>query len=93
MKCPRCSLINPDTALICDCGWDFSIGNKLKCPKCQSEMKAGVYVGSEMAIRWINIDEDENTSFWDILRTLRRLPVKTYRCISCSYLESYAWEE
>src|SRR6266581_3490538 len=23
MKCPRCKLINPDTALRCDCGYDF----------------------------------------------------------------------
>jgi uncharacterized RDD family membrane protein YckC len=24
MKCPRCGLINPETAMRCDCGWDFS---------------------------------------------------------------------
>jgi hypothetical protein len=24
MKCPRCGLINPDTALRCDCGYDFA---------------------------------------------------------------------
>jgi|SRR6266508_2329265 uncharacterized RDD family membrane protein YckC len=26
MNCPRCNLINPDSALRCDCGWDFSKG-------------------------------------------------------------------
>lgn len=26
MRCPRCKLINPDTALWCDCGYDFSSG-------------------------------------------------------------------
>jgi uncharacterized RDD family membrane protein YckC len=26
MKCPRCGLINPETALRCDCGWDFGTG-------------------------------------------------------------------
>jgi hypothetical protein len=26
MKCPRCKLINPDTAQRCDCGYDFATG-------------------------------------------------------------------
>lgn len=24
MKCPYCGLINPETALRCDCGYDFA---------------------------------------------------------------------
>jgi len=27
MKCPECGLINPDTALRCDCGYDFATGD------------------------------------------------------------------
>ena len=26
MHCPRCRLINPDTAARCDCGYDFETG-------------------------------------------------------------------
>jgi uncharacterized RDD family membrane protein YckC len=26
MNCPRCNLIIPDSAIRCDCGWDFSMG-------------------------------------------------------------------
>ena len=31
MKCPNCKLINPETALRCDCGYDFQSG-KMKAP-------------------------------------------------------------
>ena len=43
MKCPNCRLINPDTALRCDCGYDFQSkqvkesylkDKKECCPKC-----------------------------------------------------------
>ena len=26
MKCPNCGFINPETALSCDCGYDFATG-------------------------------------------------------------------
>lgn len=26
MLCPKCRLINPDSSLVCDCGYDFSTG-------------------------------------------------------------------
>jgi hypothetical protein len=30
MKCPKCGLINPDTAQRCDCGYDFPSGEMKK---------------------------------------------------------------
>ncbi|MBA7655404.1 hypothetical protein ES703_63308 [subsurface metagenome] len=29
-KCPKCGLINPDTAVICDCGWCLQC--EIVCP-------------------------------------------------------------
>jgi hypothetical protein len=35
MKCPKCGLINPESALWCDCGYDFKTGIvRAKCPRC-----------------------------------------------------------
>lgn len=34
MNCPQCRLINPDTALRCDCGYDFPSG-KMRDPLVQ----------------------------------------------------------
>lgn len=25
-RCPRCNLVNPETAAVCDCGWSFTEG-------------------------------------------------------------------
>ena len=32
-KCPNCNLINPDSAMICDCGYNFSQGTVRKSPQ------------------------------------------------------------
>jgi len=49
MKCPKCSLINPDSVLRCDCGYDFESGQVKEsysvdpsvgtCPKCGAKVK------------------------------------------------------
>src|SRR5262245_35671390 len=44
MKCPNCKLINPDTALRCDCGYDFQSG-KMKDPYFVDVAAIPVWVG------------------------------------------------
>jgi uncharacterized OB-fold protein len=35
--CPRCGLVNPPVAEVCDCGYSFARGDvKVYCPKCRA---------------------------------------------------------
>ena len=38
-ECPNCGLINPDTELSCECGYDFTTGQIKKSYLSQSELK------------------------------------------------------
>ncbi|HKX29716.1 MAG TPA: PF20097 family protein [Blastocatellia bacterium] len=91
MNCPRCDLINPDTALRCDCGWDFSTGSAIKCAKCHGEMEEGIVGGHNHQVKtWIKADP--KAGFWEMPKRIggeRRL-IRTYRCTNCGYLELYA---
>ena len=44
MLCPRCRLINPDSALLCDCGYDFIAGVARPGP---------TVVSVSAALRWV----------------------------------------
>lgn len=76
----------------------------LKCPKCQGEMELGfapdLAQGGVFAGQWIKGAPKRST--WGRwighhivkLKGLRSaIPIGTYRCQSCGYLESYAREE
>lgn len=39
MKCPNCGLINPDTAMWCDCGYDFQARAQRKRPELNQTVK------------------------------------------------------
>lgn len=42
MQCPRCRLINPDTALRCDCGYDFETQRMQKPYSVEQGMSARI---------------------------------------------------
>ncbi len=71
------------------------INSEMACPKCKSAMEEGFIVdfahgGSKKVSDWVEGELAE--SFWWGLKTWNREKhrVKTYRCIQCGYLESYA---
>ncbi len=66
-----------------------------ECPKCRSRMERGFTIdhGDYSTLKvaeWV--EGPPERSFWTGLRTKGRevLPIATYRCERCGYLESYA---
>jgi len=68
----------------------------LQCPKCGRPMDAGYVLdvthGAMAQSSWV--EGEPERSFWTGLKVKghQRLPVLTYRCTGCGYLESYARE-
>ncbi|HXI20046.1 MAG TPA: PF20097 family protein [Gemmatimonadales bacterium] len=65
------------------------------CPKCECPMEPGVlldrgHYDSLGTAEWLEGNPEK--SIWTGLKTKgkERLPVRTYRCPQCGYLESYA---
>jgi hypothetical protein len=68
-----------------------------KCPKCKGVMETGFIVDFDddsgiKVSRWVEGVPEE--SFWSGLKVddRRQMEIRTYRCIGCGYLESYAPE-
>ncbi len=65
-----------------------------RCAKCENVMEAGYVLdqtyGAMTQSQWI--DGAPEQGFWTGLKVRghQRLPVTTYRCTKCGYLESYA---
>lgn len=66
-----------------------------ECPKCRITMESGLlldkgHANSLIATEWLEGAAEKN--FWTGLKTKgkERLPVQTFRCPRCGYLESYA---
>ncbi|WP_010583176.1 PF20097 family protein [Schlesneria paludicola] len=80
----------------------------LSCPKCQDEMIQGYVLdytyGAVLVSQWaegqpqnswrgtLKVPMKESTSFLPSMK-YRTIPVATFRCQSCGFLESYAREE
>jgi hypothetical protein len=66
----------------------------LECPKCSAPMEEGYVVdfthGGYRGSTWIS--DPPEKSFWTGLRIQghRQIPVRTFRCGRCGFLESYA---
>ena len=66
------------------------------CPKCQSSMKVGFTLdhtyGSRAAASWV--EDEPETSVWVGVKIggKKVLPIETWRCSRCGYLENYAKE-
>lgn len=64
------------------------------CPKCRSAMDVGFIkdesYGTTHVTEWVEGEPEK--SVWTGTKTSGRqlMPVTTYRCTSCGYLESYA---
>jgi hypothetical protein len=71
------------------------MNSPILCPKCSTIMEVGfildkAHLGVPTVSEWL--EGKPETSFWSGLKTKNhdRIPVETYRCERCGYLESYA---
>ena len=67
------------------------------CPKCSGKMKQGFVVDHSYTTRVVSkwAEGTPRKSFWTgtKLPDEKPVPIGTFRCSSCGYLESYAREE
>ena len=68
--------------------------SRLECPKCHGQLEQGFVVdhtyGAQVVSQWAKGAPVK--SFWTGTKVpdQGRLPIGTYRCSSCGYLEAYA---
>jgi hypothetical protein len=67
------------------------------CPKCQGEMIQGFVVDHTYGAVVLNywVEGPPQRSFWTGIKVppMKSVPIGTFRCASCGYLESYARRE
>jgi hypothetical protein len=68
-----------------------------ECPKCHGQMENGfvieIYYGGRDVSRWLRGPAQK--SFWTGIKSFEpvSIPIGTFRCTSCGFLESYARHE
>jgi predicted nucleic-acid-binding Zn-ribbon protein len=61
------------------------------CPKCRAEMEPGFVLEQTYgAMTWVEGTPERSIWTGIKLKGRERIPVTTFRCTSCGYLESYA---
>jgi len=66
------------------------------CAKCDGDMQQGFIAeynspGSVIVTSWVE-GPPKASSWWkSIAPSEKQIPITTYRCTNCGYLESYAW--
>ena len=69
MNCPRCKLINPDTALRCDCGYDFE-SKTVERPYFTQDLPTGIRTYLKVLLVWNAIGALASLMSGDVVRLL-----------------------
>jgi predicted nucleic-acid-binding Zn-ribbon protein len=71
--------------------------NQQICPKCQGEMEQGFVLeisqGGRSVISWSSGQPKKSFFFGIKLFEVKQIPIGTFRCKDCGYLESFARPE
>jgi hypothetical protein len=62
----------------------------MACPKCQQPMQEGYLANEARVARWYEGPPRRWLGVAIVGWANKQLPITTYRCSSCGYLESYA---
>ncbi|MES2207256.1 MAG: PF20097 family protein [Pseudomonadota bacterium] len=70
------------------------MNRSLKCPKCSSQMVQGYVLelndGRLSATSWISGAPEKSFLYGTNLKNKQNLPIESFRCEECSFLEFYA---
>jgi hypothetical protein len=66
------------------------VQSAIACPKCQTQMQDGYLVDETRVAHWHEGPPRRWLGMTMVGWAKKRLPITTYRCPACGYLESYA---